>query len=262
MCAEDDKGEEEEDDDDLEMERMLGELASIVPPKSLPIPSSLSSDSQLEVEGASDKESDTNTEPSNSIDRLAVLRRRLEESAEPEDLENNTETRLDELSLAVTSAVACADNADDDDSSATINILPPTPTVPSKPGGSGFESRTLSSLQDQDRTSSKDSLSVEDALIPRRSLAADFDSTSSSSGKVVSDSVAIPKQVVTASGGGGGESRVSGSLGNGSSGQGSPCFSPGSQRSATDADTKVRVCTYLYICVYITLCMCRISTVQ
>ena len=194
---------------------MLSELSSIVPPKSLPITDSVTSQEGLETE--SERESDRNSEPTNSIDRLAILRKRLEASAEPED----SATRLDETAGA----------PDDDDSNATINILPPTPTVPSKPVG--FEGHILS---EKDRTPSKDSLTVEDALIPRRSLANELESAVTR--KAVSESVAVPRNVAD-------EGRVGGSPGNGSSGQGSPCFSPGALRNTSDADTKVSTCTTL-----------------
>lgn len=211
----------EEEDDDLEMERMLSELASIVPPKSLSVNSSVTSVGTLGAR-ESGNESDDRSEASNSIDRLALLRKRLEESVDPEDLDtaDSIDTRLGQVAAAA---------EDDDESSATINILPPTPTVPSKPGG--FERHILST---DDRTQSKDSLTVEDALIPRGSLINGQDTPAS--GKMVSESMAIPKHVAE-------DRQVGGSPGNGSSGQGSPCFSPGSLRNTSDADTKV--CTFM-----------------
>ena len=215
---------EEEEEDELEMERMLGELASIVPPKSLPVTSSLTSEGSQGIEVESDRESDNKSEASNSIDRLALLRKRLEESAEPEEIEetpdrSHTDTRLGELTT----------KEDDDDSSATINILPPTPTVPSRPGG--FDRYVLST---DDRTQSRDSLTVEDALIPRGGLATSDQNTPATGKASSSESVAVPKRVVVDE-----NRQVGGSPGNGSSGQGSPCFSPGSMRNTSDAETKV-----------------------
>ena len=204
---------------------MLGELASIVPPSSLPITSSLTSDSSSK---------DDNSEPSNSIDRLALLRKRLEESAEPEELDSKTAAGENSLTLTVNSTAAALE---DDETAATINILPPTPTVPSKPGG--FEHHHSTSLSTEERTSSgsgsaKNSLSVEDALTSRRVLASDRDSAPAL-GKAVSESVTVP------SSGSGGDG--AGSHSNGSSTQGSPCFSPGAMHMTPDAKTKVQ-CMY------------------
>lgn len=203
------------------MERMLGELSSIVPPSSLPVTSSLTSEGGTEGEdNQSNKESDENSEASNSIDRLALLRKRLLESVEPDERDPAEDSLIrDHVSSHVTAP------SEDDESSATINILPPTPTVPSKAGG--FDNRCVPSTDE--RTHSKTSLSVEDALIPRN-LADNQDMLTT--GKTVSESVAIPKHVVE-------DGRVGGSPGTGSSGRGSPCFSPGSLHNTPDTNTKV-----------------------
>lgn len=219
-----------DDADDGEMERMLGELASIVPPSSLPVTSSLTNDSGLDrQDSCSSSGKDDNSEPSNSIDRLALLRKRLEESAEPEELDSNTAARENSLTLTVNSTAAALE---DDEMAATINILPPTPTVPSKPGGFGHHHST--SLSTEERTSNgsgddKDSLSVEDALMLRRSLA----SNSQSLGKAVSESVTVPSSGSSVGAGGGS------SHSNSSSTQGSPCFSPGAMHMTPDTNTKV-----------------------
>ena len=217
---------------------MLGELARIVPPSSLPVTtSSLSSDTGLNREdsNASSCSKDDSSEPSNSIDRLALLRKRLEESVEPEELDPTAAAGGNSLTLTGISVVAAGlDDDDDDETAATINILPPTPTVPSKPGI--FEHHHNADLSaEEERTSNgsgsdKTSLSVEDALIPRRSLATDRDS--STSAKVVSESVAIPNS---------GSSAAGGSHSNGSSTQGSPCFSPGAILNIPNTNTKVPI---------------------
>ena len=227
-----------EGDDDDEMERMLGELASIVPPSSLPITTnSLSSDTGLNREdsNASSCSKDESSEPSNSIDRLALLRKRLEESVEPEELDSNSSTAAaGGNSLTLTGL----DVEDDDETAATINILPPTPTVPSKPGV--FEHHHNADLSAEERTSNgsgsgKTSLSAEDALISRRSVASDKDSPTS--GKAVSEFVAVPNSSRSAAGGGG----AGGSHSNGSSTQGSPCFSPGAVLNTPNTNTKVPI---------------------
>ena len=216
---------------------MLGELASIVPPSSLPVTtSSLSSDTGLNREdsNASSCSKDDNSEPSNSIDRLALLRKRLEESVEPEELDPTAAAGGNSLTLTGISVVAAGldDDDDDDETAATINILPPTPTVPSKPGI--FEHHHNADLSaEEERTSNgngsdKTSLSIEDALIPRKHSATDKDS--STSGKVVSESVAVPNS---------GSSAAGGSHSNGSSTQGSPCFSPGAILNTPNTSTKV-----------------------
>lgn len=230
---------------------MLGELASIVPPSSLPVTSSLTSDTGLEREDSSgssgsSSSKDDNSEPSNSIDRLALLRKRLEESVEPEDLDSNGSRKAaatGESSLTLTvNSTAALDGDDDDETAATINILPPTPTVPSKPGVFGHHQSA--DLSTEERTSKgtgsgKSSLSVEDALTPRRSLATDKDS--STSGKAVSESVTVPTSSSSIAEGGG----AIGSHSNGSSTQGSPCFSPGAMHSTPDTNIKVHCTLYI-----------------
>ena len=229
------------------MERMLGELASIVPPSSLPVTDSLTSDNGLGTEGSCSKDdtnSDETSEPSSSIDRLALLRKRLEESAEPEEEDStttiNTATRGNSLTLTVNSTA----DMEDDETTAMINILPPTPTVPSKPGG--FEDPHSTSLSADERTSSvsgKNSLSAEDALTPR-GLANDKDSLTT--GKAVSESVTVPT-----SGGG--------SHSNGSSGQGSPHFSPGVLHNTLETNAKVctvfnNIAKHMYMYIVHVLC--------
>lgn len=239
---------------------MLGELASIVPPSSLPVTSSLTSDTGLDREdsnGSSCK--DENSEPSSSIDRLALLRKRLEESAEPEESDSNSSTAAGENSLTLkVNSTAAALEDDDDETAATINILPPTPTVPSKPGP--FEHYHSTNLSTEERTtcsngsgSGKKSLSIEDALTPRRSLATD--KHLSTSGKAVSESVTVPNSSSSGAGGG-----ATGSHSNGSSTQGSPCFSPGAMHNSPD--TNAKVCTvYMYIICSCT-CMFRVQCVE
>ena len=228
----DEKENEDGDQDDSELERMLGELASIVPPKSLPITDSLTSNEREEEEEEEEgkgEERESNmeseedsSEPSNSIDRLALLRKRLEESAEPEEQDPSARDSLTRLD--VSRGTGEEEEEDEEESSATINILPATPTVPSK--GAGFNLQVMTS---EDRTQSTDSLTVEDALIPRTSLAS-VEDTSSESRRAVAQSPAvdIPE----------GGRKVSTS-GKGSPGQGSPCFSPGAHRKMSDANAKV-----------------------
>lgn len=241
------------------MERMLGELASIVPPSSIPITSSLTSDTGLNREDSNESSGkDDSSEPSNSIDRLALLRKRLEESAEPEELDSNSGAAGGENSLTLTINSSATDD-DDDETAATINILPPTPTVPSRPGI--FEHHHGADLSTEERTSNgsgdgKNSLSVEDALTSRRSLTGDKDSSTSLSGKAVSEAVTVPTSRSSAAAG-------DGSLGNGSSTQGSPCFSPGAMH-LTETNRKVpklmlHTCT-LYVFMYIHVCMQVIVT--
>ena len=240
------------------MERMLGELASIVPPSSIPITSSLTSDTGLNREDSNESSGkDDSSEPSNSIDRLALLRKRLEESVEPEELDSNSGAAGGENSLTLTINSSATDD-DDDETAATINILPPTPTVPSRPGI--FEHHHGADLSTEERTSNgsgdgKNSLSVEDALTSRRSLTGDKDSSTSLSGKAVSEAVTVPTSRSSAAAGGGGGD---GSLGNGSSTQGSPCFSPGAMH-LTETNRKVpklmlHTCTCSCTCIYMYVC--------
>lgn len=211
-----------------EIAQMLGKLASIVPPSSFPGTNSLNNDNEeCTVDGVGGCK-DNSSEPSNSIDRLALLRRRLEESTEPEEREITPTTITAATTTRETEVV---DLEEDDETIATINILPPTPTVP---GIFGLYHGTSVSEEESSSVSDKNSLSFEGTLTPRRSLARDIDSQEP---QAVSVSVTVPC---------GGD----GSHGDGSSKHGSTCFSPGSMQNSPSTTTKVR--TYI---MYST-CMC------
>ena len=207
-------GHSSEQDDD-EMDRMLNELSSIVPPSDLPVvTSSLGSNAADEEESSS-----TGSEAgSDSLDRLALMRKRLEEcgggGSEVKPGGGGPETSSDrEHPVAVAaesgnkepSPPGGGESRDRSEAGAStaINIQPPTPTVSTQDSlGSAQVTRTSG-------RSGTDSL----AAHPR----------SSEGGKD--------------SGSGGGSPGVepragSGSPAKGSPGRSSPCFSPGSQSSS------------------------------
>ena len=189
-------------DQDQEMERMLSELTSIVPPSDLPVTESLGSEGGLSGSDATD-----------SIDRLALMRKQLEET-----LEEKPETSLSRKH----SAAAGMDSPGSEDSgvagvrppsSAAINIQPPTPTVASQDAlGTRGDERT-------------DSLSVlaSKSLTPSSLDLPDVPSSSPQSRNVFK---AI-SQVEPASS----------SPGRASSGRSTPCFSPGSLRNSPDVSS-------------------------
>ena len=214
-----------------EIAQMLGELASIVPPSSLPGTNSLSSDNEECSEDSGGGSKDDGSEPSNSIDRLALLRKRLEESAETEEQDIAATTTTADTSARETGHLMLAgspevvDFEEDEETIATINILPATPTVLG-----GFDLYHGTSEEESSCGGDRNSVSVEGTLTPRRSLARDIDFQ-----ETVSVSVTVPS---------GSDSSCS----DGSSKHGTTCFSPGSMHNSPSTTTKVRTsCTR---CVY------------
>ena len=114
---------------DQEMERMLSELTSIVPPSDAPLTGSLASEG-------------TDSEATDSIDRLTLMRRRLEEMmGEGDGSKSQVEGGDREQPIAgVESSVqeslgpegVVVDGSESISSSTAINIQPPTPTVTSQ----------------------------------------------------------------------------------------------------------------------------------
>ena len=114
---------------DQEMERMLSELTSIVPPSDAPLTGSLASEG-------------TDSETTDSIDRLTLMRRRLEEMmGEGDGSKSQVEGGDREQPIAgVESSVqeslgpegVFVDGSESISSSTAINIQPPTPTVTSQ----------------------------------------------------------------------------------------------------------------------------------
>lgn len=118
-----------EESADQEMERMLGELTSIVPPSDVPLTGSLASEG-------------TDSEATDSIDRLTLMRKRLEEMmGESDGSQSQVEGGDREQPIAgVEPSVqeslgpeGVVDGGSGSISSGTaINIQPPTPTVTSQ----------------------------------------------------------------------------------------------------------------------------------
>ena len=174
-----DNGDEE---DDLELELMLSELTSIVPPKSFPPESSLQGDED-------DDEEDNEVEDSadggdeESLDVLALMRKRLEESMLDADSRTD-DTKEDTNDLAAsTNEELDSEKAQDDekvlDTDTSINILPPTPTI----------HRDMLAVN---TTNPKDSLNMDSLTVKLGSSAGEQSSpTTASHGQ--SESVAILK---------------------------------------------------------------------
>ena len=199
----------EQDDD--EMDHMLNELSSIVPPTDLPVTSSLGSNA---TEGDSSTSSETATD---SLDRLALMRKRLEECSDSEakpdgarsettsDREHpvagDTEGSSEERNPPVGEREDRPDTGGQPASTA-INIQPPTPTVSTQEslGGPADDTRTGG------RTGA-DTLAAEP--------------WGSGEGKELVSSGSSP-----------GGTRSATSSPKGSPRQSSPCFSPGSQHSS------------------------------
>ena len=109
---------------DQEMERMLSELTSIVPPSDAPLTGSLASEG-------------TDSEATDSIDRLTLMRRRLEEMmGESDGSKSQVEGGDREQPIAgVESSMQESLGPEGvvvDGSGTAINIQPPTPTVTSQ----------------------------------------------------------------------------------------------------------------------------------
>ena len=125
-----------EQDDDDEMDRMLSELSSIVPPSEPPVTSSLGSTAADEEEYSTGSEAGAD-----SLDRLALMRKRLEEYGSSAVKPGASETSSDREHPVAGGAEAGSnkesspggDGESRDHSetgaSTAINIQPPTPTV-------------------------------------------------------------------------------------------------------------------------------------
>ena len=136
---------EDDNEEDLEMEKMLSELTTIIPPNVNPLNmslSSLSDDSDFE-----DEEKDVEND---SLDTLALLKKRLEESmadnsrsgdseeeSKVKDVVSSSQKKpnkpMDELKVEVASDTV-------------INVLPPTPTVKKDLPGVGGDVACVDSL--------------------------------------------------------------------------------------------------------------------
>ena len=183
------------------MERMLSELTMIVPPSSAPVTDSLSS--REEEEGGKERGS----EPSDSLDSLALMKRRLEETMEEPS----------EMSVGRGQDAAVWESTGEGEeprtvgvdtlqvsSSTSINIQPPTPTTPSQKKALGGEKDSSPRTGHHLGEGLKPALS-EDDLLPST---------------------------------GGFNERVSPIKG--SPRKGSPCFSPASLQNSPDASKTVR----------------------
>jgi hypothetical protein len=131
-----------DDKEDLEMEKMLSELTSIVPPSATPPDLSLSSGGQEERE----------EEESGSLDTLAIMRKRLEESVLDESTDNqggeHSEDPKEKAPSLPSTIVILKESPErsgegekgreeEEELKAAINILPPTPTTIKETFGSG-----------------------------------------------------------------------------------------------------------------------------
>ncbi len=186
-----------------EMEQMLMELADIVPPSDLPV------SSELEVE-----ESDSDV-ACDSLDRLALMRKQLEES-----MATGTEGS-DLHSRSLNREHTAANQGSKEHSLVTegtvISIEPPTPTTP---GQEPSVPHPLSTMSDSDRTAVA-SLSVETSSQIRKSQTDVLENYGPTRQPVGSPAQAIPE----------GESPTKAP----SSGHSSPCFTPSSLRNSPDA---------------------------
>lgn len=125
-------GESRNETDDEEMEKMLSELTSIVPPTSVPPDWSLSTTSGDERGEEVDRgETAASEEDNGSLDTLAVMRKRLEESMLDDDSVEDTPGRGNETSKHSTTNEHSKEETDcvAGESDTAIIILPPTPTV-------------------------------------------------------------------------------------------------------------------------------------
>ena len=206
------------------MENMLEELSFIVPPSSTPGTPDMATSSKEEKKEEGEGEGEGEGEVGDSMDSLAVMRRRLAEtvseaSSSEAPLPGSDETRLVDK--------AGGGGGGDTDSSRlrvstsmSISVQPPTPTTPSQRtplpliGGGGGESGNEKRTNPDDTTGhlgidlKPDLTSVGDDLRP-----------STDSGNVVG------KKVSQASG---------------SPGKGSPHFSPASCQNSPDTSKMVR----------------------
>ena len=125
-----------ESSDDSEMEKMLAELTSIVPPKTLPPDSSITSEQTV----SSDSPSEENNGGNEPLDTLAIMRKRLEESMQDADSIQPDRTGKElkiELSKTPEEALKEEDDEDFEVIDTTIRVLPPTPTVTKAAVGNG-----------------------------------------------------------------------------------------------------------------------------
>ena len=129
-----------EESADQEMERMLGELTSIVPPSDVPLTGSLASEG-------------TDSEATDSIDRLTLMRKRLEEimgesgGSQSQVDGDGREQPIAGVEPSVQDSLGpegIIDGGSESISSGTaINIQPPTPTVTSQGALGTQQNRTL-----------------------------------------------------------------------------------------------------------------------
>ena len=215
------------------MERMLNELTSIVPPSnSLPVTSSLTSQEGGEEGVRSDED---------SLDSLALMRKRLEETVESRfDTENDDEvlSSLSRIHPAVSKEKDESERPSGSQSSgASITIEPPTPTdVAQNPLGIDGEEHFK-------RTADKERLNVGRAKSTSDSqsenLEASLPSTKVAAPKH-SQSIDVPQRRSSKDVTDGTVTMSSGSPGRASSKQGSPCFSPASMHNSPNVSNKVR----------------------
>ncbi len=145
-----DKGNEEqlitsESSIDSEMEKMLSELTSIVPPKTLPPTDSITSQD-------TNRSSEDHAHPEENegvLDSLAIMRKRLEESMQEADEASPSKGSNRKLKIELnkpgspgSASDERAEEEDDDEEDfevidTTIRVLPPTPTVTREAVGNG-----------------------------------------------------------------------------------------------------------------------------
>lgn len=212
-----------------EIERMLSELTAIVPPSDLPVTSSMGSVDK--GEGGVDS-----SEASDSLDSLALMRRRLQEVMEEKSdkLETTRENSVSGLGSGHGGESSdFPDNSRRTSSnnkpiSTAINIQPPTPTVATQTSlGLPDEStedtshrisrRTRVGAGDRGEATSAATSALEERTSPRLTPA-----TVETSKDPRSSPTGVP--------------RVDSGR---SSGHSSPCFSPGSLRNSPDVKTQV-----------------------
>ena len=195
---------EADDIDDQDMERMLSELTSIVPPTSLPVTNSLTS-TESGMEG---EELETN----DSLDSLAIMRRRLEET-----FSNKDDNLLVDVDQPLVENIPISTNSEDSqgpsENTISVSIQPPTPTV---------TSHTNLGLREHNPALGVNTTTTVDLMKQEPSLVRESEDVLSS--VVRSESVTVPG-ITTKS--------------KGSSGTSSPCFSPGSLRNSPEPSSKV-----------------------
>ena len=198
------------------MEKMLSELTLISPPSNAPVTDSLHSGEGGEGE----------SESSNSLDSLALMKKRLLETMEPDPSETSLDWGGRERQARENGEkMGRNGNTLGVSASTSINIEPPTPTTPS-------QQKTLAE-RDGERTNSREAGLLGDSLKPDLSDDDLLPSTGDVN-KATNEGVSLAK---------------------GLPGQRPPCFSPASLQNSPNASSTVRAEQYSVV-VYECMCVC------